>query len=272
VNIITQPTVKVIARSQYFDNENFLIPPDGTDIERLGAHAAKRCYRSSGRGGRPNVENQRAVLESKHGSVFQHAHVSLDIEGITRGLSLELNRHGLDISQESTRYVDIEKHGSIVLEPYFAELYERYAGSLRRTDEGLMTYLWDGSEREELLALVEHVNLQLGALRGYARQVERLMALNPLGLAGFDLRKWARGKARNVTPTGLATAGVWTGNMRMWRWVIELRSERHAEPEIRRLAGALYDALYPLAPSYFSDVTQVDHDRLREFVFQFSKV
>jgi thymidylate synthase ThyX len=91
------------------------------------------------------------------------------------------------------------------------------------------------------------------AFDAYNRDVAWLMHMNPLELKGFDLRKWARGKARNVLPHALETRITYTGNVRAWRWFIESRSDKHAEPEIRRLAESILEVLKKEAPIYFTD-------------------
>ena len=236
MKVITKPTVTVVAHTQFVPHPNYDIPPDGSEAERLGAFSAKGCYDSFSATGRANRENQREVISHGHGSVLEHATASLFIEGITRGLSLELNRHRhFSISQRSTRYVE-EDDGAIVLDPYYAGLYERE----------------DLTEAETAL-LDEHLWTQTKSIDAYKAQVEKLMTMNPYKLEGFHLRKWARGKARNVLPHGLETRGTWTGNYRTWRHFIALRSHEAAEDEIRVLAGMVLCALQPLAPVYFED-------------------
>lgn len=277
--ICTYPTVRVVAAPQFIENPDFPIPNDGTDGEKLGSYAGKRCYRSSGKNGRPNVDNQRRIIEQRHGSVAAHVWYALDISGITRACSLELNRHGLNISQESTRYVDIEKNGRIVLEPYAAMLYEKHlnqtifweAGRYQHFDElGLAAF--DYESDKEVLFIMEHINSQLAGITSYGRQVKQLMELNPNGLSGFDLRKWARGKARNSLPHGLETAGVWSAGLRMWRNVIEQRSNRGAEPEVRRLATSILQALQPFAPVYFADYKVEIIDGIPEYTTPYTKI
>lgn len=280
--ICTLPTVRVVAAPQFIENPEFPIPGDGTDGEKLGSYAGKRCYRSAGTNGRPNVENQRRIIEQRHGSVAAHVWYALDISGITRACSLELNRHDLNISQESTRYVDIEKNGRIVLEPYAAALYEKHLDHNIFWEArywgfdglglalGLTTFL-DETDKEALF-IVEHINSQLAGMESYGRQVKQLMELNPNGLSGFDLRKWARGKARNALPHGLETAGVWSAGLRMWRNVIEQRSNRAAEPEVRRLATAIFQALEPFAPVYFADYTVDVVDGIPEYTTPHTKI
>lgn len=172
-------------------------------------------------------------------SVLEHASVSFYVEGVTRALTLEMNRHRhLSISQESTRYVD-EGNSGIVLEPYLAALYTR-------VQKG-----WASREEGELVA--RHLQSSEEAIREYSRQVDMLEELNPLSLEGFDLRKWARGKARNILPHNLESKITYTANLRAWRHFLELRSERHAEPEIRRLCSYIYHELKRYAPLYFDD-------------------
>jgi thymidylate synthase (FAD) len=97
--------------------------------------------------------------------------------------------------------------------------------------------------------------------------------MNPLNLTGFDKRKWARGKARNILPHALETRITYTGNLRAWRWFIESRSDRHAEPEIRRLANVVLTTLRNEAPLYFEDfVNMGDYDGIPEWVPEFRKV
>ena len=274
-----EPTVNVVAQTNFTDHPTYHIPDGGDEFTRLGAFAAKGCYDSFGKNGRANDQNQLAILEHRHGSVLEHMNITLFIEGITRGLSLELNRHrSFAISQRSTRYT-AEEDSAIVLEPYFASLFRQNPPKFKHnlgfyshitTKNGRMV---SDLERAEHEILVHHLNIQYDAILAYERQVENLMEVNPNKLDGFDLRKWARGKARNVLPHGIETRGTWTNNIRGWRWFIESRSDRHAEPEIRSLAHVVLKELREVAPLYFNDfeVSEVV-DTLPEWVTDYSKV
>ena len=261
MRIITEPKVTVVGRSTFVPHPDYETPADGTDFERIGALAAKTCYGSFGAEGRSNRENQRAVIESQHGSVLEHLVVSLFIEGITRACSLELNRHrGLSISQRSTRYTK-EEDAAIVLNPELAGLYIGCCNAAPMDPEDV--------------ALVRHeINSAEQALANYRQSVRNwTRRLTARGLTGFDLRKAARGKARDNLPHNLETQGVWTGNLRTWRWIVELRSERHAEAEIRRLANHIYNALTPIAGTYFEDFEDTSlFDGISELVPQYRKV
>lgn len=244
------PVVTVIAKQVFLGHPDYPIPDDGDDAVKIGAFAAKGCYDSFGETGRANVKNQEAILEHGHGSVLEHINFTLFIEGITRGLSLESNRHRpLAVSQRSTRYT-AEEDAAVVLEPYYASLYEKYRAWMEDPSKNDIT---DSFDIDELNLLVAHITSMEQAFVAYERDVAWLMKKNPLNLTGFDLRKWARGKARNILPHALETRITYTGNVRAWRWFIESRSDEHAEPEIRRLADEILTVLKQEAPLYFQD-------------------
>lgn len=257
MKIITKPKVTLIAKQMFLGHPDYAIPADGNDATKIGAFAAKGCYDSFGETGRANEANQLAILEHQHGSVLEHITFTLFIEGITRALSLESNRHRqLAVSQRSTRYT-AEEDSAIVLEPYYADLYE---------SRDLLS-----PEKADLLdAFIASCE---ATVMDYQDQVEILMKLNPLELKGFDLRKWARGKARNLLPHALETRITYTGNVRAWRWFIESRSDKHAEPEIRRLADSILTVLREEAPIYFNDFKVAEtYDGMPVWVPEYRKV
>jgi thymidylate synthase (FAD) len=252
MKIITKPKVTVVAKQVFLGHPDYLIPDDGNDAVKIGAFAAKGCYDSFGENGRANEKNQSAILEHAHGSVLEHINYTLFVEGITRGLSLESNRHRqLAVSQRSTRYT-AEEDAAVVLEPFYAYLYEKYETFLNDPTLDDISGV-DNFNLDELNLLAMHLNSLDGSFEAYQRDVTMLMKMNPLNLTGFDLRKWARGKARNLLPHALETRITYTGNLRAWRWFIESRSDKHAEPEIRRLAVEIYRVLNEEVPVYFSD-------------------
>lgn len=271
MQIITEPTVTVISAPQFYHHPTYQIPSDGEPATMIGAFAARGCYDSfNSRGRSSNTENQQNVIAHGHGSVLEHITFGVFIEGITRACSLEVVRHraGFAYSQRSTRYV-AEEEGAIVLEPFFADLWVRNRDEFWEEQGRFFT---SQAASAETKLLVDHLNAQIDAGVWYGDQVMGLVKLNPYDLTGFDLRKWARGKARNLLPNGMETRLTMTGNLRAWRHFVTLRSEPHAEDEIRRLAGHVYDALSPLAPLYFEDF-QIQLVRgLRTFVPRHHKV
>jgi len=252
MKIITDPKITVIAKQVFLGHPDYEIPDDGNDAVKLGAFAAKGCYDSFGKNGRANEANQHALLEHRHGSVLEHINYTLFIEGITRGLSLESNRHRqLAVSQRSTRYT-AEEDAAIVLEPYYADLYKKYYEFLTDpTKEDLTGF--DNFNLDEFNLIVSHITSLEAAFDAYERDVVWLMKMNPNNYEGFELRKWARGKARQLLPHALETRITYTGNLRAWRWFIESRSDVHAEDEIRRLADVILQTLREEVPLYFED-------------------
>lgn len=276
MKIISEPKVTVVAKQTFVGHPEYLIPSDGNDAVKIGAFAAKGCYDSFGESGRPNETNQLAILEHQHGSVLEHINYTLFIEGITRGLSLESNRHRqLAVSQRSTRYT-AEEDAAIVLDPYYTQIAQKH--NLFPNEDGM----YDSPENYEELSdneqaeidlLISHTDHAWMAIDQYKKEVDILMALNPNNLSGFDLRKWARGKARNILPHALETRITYTGNVRAWRWFIESRSDKHAEPEIRRLANVLLLTLREEAPVYFNDFENVEeYDGIPVWVPKYRKV
>ena len=270
VKVILEPTVTVVSKVNFVEHPEYKVPDDGDNFIRLGAFAAKGCYDSFGEEGRANKDNQLALLEHRHGSVLEHLNITLFIEGITRGCSLELNRHRtFSISQRSTRYV-AEEDSAIVLEPFFARLFRELEPKFDDFDNRFRAASHPDPNSRLLL---QHLNSQCKSVLDYQDQVEVLMEMNPYKLEGFDLRKWSRGKARNLLPHGIETRGTYTANVRGWRWFVESRSESHAETEIRSLANKVLLALREVAPLYFEDFeTRETHEDIPVWKPTYNKV
>lgn len=239
MKIITQPSVEIVSAPRFFPHPVYELPDADVEAENIVAIAGKVCYDSYGKDGRSVKAHVTSLVESGHHSVLEHVHVGLFIGGISRGCSHEIVRHRMfNYSQRSTRYT-AEDDAAIVLDPYYTELWER--------DKS------DGLDGAEEVMLAEFLESCEDSVCTYVQQVSKLARLNPHGLTGRDLRKWCRGKARQLLPHALETRMVMTGNLRAWRHFIVMRSSRHAEAEIRRLAQAIYGKVSRIAPSAFAD-------------------
>lgn len=237
---------------EFYEHPEYKVPFGGTPAERLVAHAGKGCYDSYGVDGRSIKEHLDGLRKSRHGSVFEHAVVSLFISGISRGCSHEIVRHraGFAYSQRSTRYTK-EDDASFVLEPFYADLYRKQLpGSPSSEVNALLSPL-----TMDEASLLGGFQIQCArALESYSLAVSTLMEMAPRELSGTDRRKWARGKARQLLPHALETRMTMTGNLRAWRFFLEERSGKGAEPEIRRLAMHIMNAIEPFAPMVFEDM------------------
>lgn len=239
MKIITDCHVHLLSEPIIHSHPEYLLPPDGTDAERIIAMGGKVCYDTYGTEGNPVVNHVKNLVSQEHFSVIEHVNIGLLIAGVSRALTHELVRHRhFSYSQRSTRYT-AEEGAAIVLEPYLAHLYVE-----RLADPDMLTM-------EEHRMLDIYLRAAEEALNAYRYMVEALMAKGPIGASARDTRKWARGKARQRLPHDLETRVVMTGNLRAWREFLVKRTSRHAEPEIRRLADRIFGVIRHVAPAAF---------------------
>jgi thymidylate synthase (FAD) len=198
--------------------------------EQLVEAGGRLCYVSYGKGRKTNAEYVDNIIESKHGSVLEHAVWNFIIAGVSRSFTHELIRHraGWGYSQLSQRYVD-ESEANYVEPELIASDPELHA-------------LW--------LETIESSH------EAYVRLTEALTAkLKDQGVAGTSRRKMAREAARSVLPNATETMIFVTANARALRHFIELRGSEHAEAEIRRVAVEFLRIMQREAPNLFRDYT-----------------
>jgi thymidylate synthase (FAD) len=260
MKIITAPSIHVLSVPQFFEHPEYKVPPDGTDGERLIAHAGKGCYDSYGEDGRSCEAHIRQLVDVRHGSVLEHCNVSLFLSGISRGCSHEIVRHRhFAYSQRSTRYT-AEEGAAIVLDPFYAPLYEKWGEQYsywRYRGSPVTKEMGDVAEYFTIFKFMLQCDL---AIETYGEAVNQLMKQAPQGKSKVEQRKWARGKARQLLPHALETRMTMTGNLRAWRHFIEERTHPTAEPEIRRLAELIYTQLSVMYPFVFADYEAVLQD------------
>jgi thymidylate synthase (FAD) len=203
--------------------------------EILAEIAGRTCYMSFGKGRKTNREYLANILESKHGSVLEHAVWCLLITGVSRALTHELVRHraGFGYSQLSQRYVD-EADARYVVPPLFQE------------NEGLR------AQWQQTIECIRKAYVELA--EAAAQHVQQKYP----DLAPRDRRKWARQAARSILPNACETKIFVTGNSRSWRHFLELRGSPHADTEIRLLAVEVLRALKKESPNIFQDIELVD--------------
>jgi len=230
-------SVQVVGRTQY-------VPPvldvpyesEGETGEDLACFAGRACYQSFDRPRAATATNAgylAHILDVGHGSVLEHASVSLYVQGVSRSLTHELVRHRhLSYSQLSQRYV--ADSGALVLPPEF------------EGDDVALSFLDEAKHTAETM---------------YAALTERAeQKLASVPMTKTARRKRARQAARAVLPNMAETKLVVTGNLRAWREVIELRATEHADTEIRRFAVEVLRVLQKEAPNVFADFKIVTLD------------
>lgn len=204
-------------------------PWDDDDIDVLHEFAGRACYKSWNK---PNPKTEANedylahIIESQHESVLEHGSVSIYVEGVSRSLLLELERHRhLSFSVESQRYVSTSKHHeSPVIPPLFSEAGD--AGSIAEA------------------MLIRHYQ---NSLRLYDQTYTDLRA------EGFPVKQ-AREAARAFLPNATPVDFVVTGNLRAWRYVIAKRDADGADAEIREFAQAVTEAIEEFAPNSMQSI------------------
>ena len=223
--------VELIAAPQIRSAAWPYLAPQATSTysEYLIEFAGRVCYQSWSR---PNPETadtrdyvRKNIIGKQHESVLEHAFFTFYVQGVSRALLTELERHRhLSFSVISQRYVDHDPEW-IVTPPLIAENPDT-AGAV-----------FDDA--------VEH------ALDAYKTLAEELIG------RGYR-RKQAFEAARAVLPNAAEVKMVVTGNARAWRHIIGLRGSEHADAEIREFAIRVLELLYEEAPSVFGDFSIVE--------------
>lgn len=196
---------------------------DGADGgQALAEFAGRTCYQSWKKPNPLTASNAgylNNILAQQHESVLEHATATFYVEGVSRSLLLELERHRhLSFSVLSQRYVD-ESEARMVVPPALAGR------------AGLAAQL-----------------VQAGTV---ARNVYAMLVAE-LEREGVP-RKQARETARAVLPNMTETRFVVSGNLRAWRDVLRRRWHVAADAEIRRWSGMVVEELRVLAPHVFQD-------------------
>jgi thymidylate synthase (FAD) len=217
--------------AQYLDDPTELPP-----AAQLSKTAGQTCYASFGPKRTYNEKASRYFAnqrEGGHGSVLEHASFSFLCYGISRSNTHEVVRHraGTAYSQLSQRFVS-----GRVLRFVERPEYQQHPALHKRFEERIDRAAADYEEiADELLALQDE---------GDARLVAE---------ARTDRRKRVQQTARSVLPNETETLLVMTANVRAWRHTIEMRTDPHAEAEIRDLFFRIFLCLREAEPILFDD-------------------
>lgn len=181
-----------------------------TLIEVLG----RMCYRSFKVGLNPNVTRVREgsdvylanVIESGHGALLEHSTDTYALFNLSRVVTHQIVRHrpGVAYSQESGHYVRVDG-----IKSWFPQVLEEHP------------------KRDELFDFYRTRYEDL-------EQAQRdLAALLDIDSQPFHMKKKLTTAMRRLVPDGIATTLGITANHRAWRHLIELRTSRFNDEEIR---------------------------------------
>lgn len=252
VEVLSVPLIIPTALDKYAERKNLDVEDDtpfsriywnvmdiNNDGDILAEFAGRSCYQSwtKGRDSKEYVDN---ILESRHGSVLQHANYTLIIAGVSRSLTHELVRHhaGTAPSQLSQRFFN-ENNANFVVPPALLD-----------------------SNDETLLASFKKMCVR--SISDYEELQKELKHLT---------KKQRNEAARAVLTNAIETEIVFTGNLRAWRNIIEQRGNVHADREIRRLAVEITKKLKTFAPLSLNDLEVfIDEDGHESVSVKHSKV
>ena len=246
----TEPFLEKIGAKK--DNK-FWTTDAPSDAEKLIEMAGRGCYRSWFPGMNANVTRVREgnktyienILKSRHGSVIEHAYDTFAIVGCSRVFTHEMVRHRLaNVSQESLRFVRLDE-----LSAWFPDSFRLH----EKADELLSTF-------KETFEYLEDVQIKLANL------------LDLDNLENFAQKKKLTSAMRRLAPIGLATGIVITSNHRNWRHMIEARTSRHAEEEIRIVFADIAEILANEYPNIYQDARVQMVDAIPEVTFENSKI
>lgn len=210
----------------------------GAGATELVEFCGRLCYRSWKVGLNKNVTKVRTntgeyvlnILTSKHGSVIEHAHFTFVLRDVSRVLTAEWNRHRHpNISEQSLRYVRLD------------DLRFRLPPVL--PEEVLL-------QGAELVGQIESFLSWAAEYCGLDNEGDEIEGNVP-----FAEKKIITSALRRFAPMGISTDEVWTANLRDIRHILDVRTNPHAEEEIRIVANLLGDIMAERCPYFFQDYT-----------------
>ena len=218
------------------------------DAALLTEFAGKSCYMSFDTslnqnltkvGGRNNHDYiQQGIIANKHGSVLEHSTVTFFITDVSRVVTHEIVRHraGTAFSQVSGRYVRTDEISYYIPRDIY--------------DQG-----------GEVLATFTD------AFRQMEENNRKLVERSGISGMAFDLKKRLTSAFRRIIGNGQANHIVVTANHRAWRHMIEMRTDPHAEEEIRVVFAEISRQLRSQFKAIYADavVTEVDGIEVTKF-------
>jgi thymidylate synthase (FAD) len=274
----------------------FELPEEGlTNPAAIIALAGKRCYMSFevNPSLNPNITKIRSdyvqyfdnILSSGHGSVLEHSVYNFAIENVSRVFTAEMNRHraGWAISEGSLRFIRFGENIPYWLpdsikgpdrgDPSQLKSALGHIGGVleHQRDAAPADVLADAFEsnglveayqadplalKKELTRTVFHI-----AFRGQEHWYRTMEAIWHEELAPeskFANKKNITSMMRRIVGLGVATGGVWSGNIRALRHVFTMRASKQAEEEMLHVFSRVAKVMVEKEPLLFGDFTQTE--------------
>lgn len=257
---------------------NFDIAGKFTDGERLAEVAGRLCYKSFDVELNSNLTKVREgnkdylanVIKSGHGSVLEHATTTIAFCNVSRVFTHEIVRHrvGCAFSQESLRYVRLDNlgyrmpaiFGDVV---FMHQVYEALPMEHKYREKLTFDQFCEQIEG----ALDEVFAKAFSNAEACVSEVGTILSIDEL--KNFNVKKAITSAMRRLAPIGLTTNIIVTANHRAWRHMIELRTTKHAEEEVREVIGLVASTFMVRYPHFYQDMSQNEEG---EYIFQNSKI
>lgn len=256
VFILADTQINPVGKQEFLDHLG--VPTWATDAqsgaEEVIEMAGKLCYMSfstdlnknlTRTGTRNNHEYiQQGLIATKHGSVLEHGTVTFAILNISRIVTHELVRHrqGAAYSQLSGRYV--------------------------RLDEIVMADLPSCLASDPYVASV--VKSAVEQTESYMQTLSKYFDLD--NCKDFAFKKEVTSAIRRIIGNGQANHIIATFNHRAIRHILEIRSSRHAEEEIRKMAELMFEQVVHRYPAIYADAIVENVNGIAEITFEHNKV
>lgn len=273
-----------------------------SEAECLMSLYAKLCYKSLVADGR-NVnikrtrdipDNLRSVIQTAHGSVFEHASMNFIVTDCSRVYTHEQVRHraGAAFSQTSGRYCRLDSI-DLVFDPVLEPARDLWHTALHTIEDtvyltecrlglrkppaafptALPTTCLRRNTHDEALAdeLLGAQAIDTLVQRGFVNLCEAgdtpdddVLRWVPDDTFDFAKRKQITSAIRRIAPNGQSNEMGLTLNVRALRHTLLLRTARHAEWEIRLIFGQIYSLVKTKFPLMFADAHEEQVDGLLE--------
>lgn len=245
--------------------------------EVLCSTAAKICYASLTLGKNSNVrrirairDNLKAVYNTGHGSVLEHCQLNFIVRNLSRVATHELVRHraGFAFSQTSGRYCRLEDI-DLVWDPILDPVKDLFLDHMRTTADTVYQAECALGLRKPPPAFPSALPCDCLSLR-YAQygDPERPEPADvrwvPDDTFDFERRKKLTSAIRRIAPNGQANEIFFSANLRALRHVVQLRTSRHAEQEIRNIFDQVYRLVKAKFPTVFEGAKEAEYDGFLE--------
>ena len=107
-------------------------------------------------------------------------------------------------------------------------------------------------------------------MEGWYSKIQERMKMDEI--KDFTTKKKITSALRRMLPNGQGNEIGFTMNLRTMRHILEMRTSRHAEWEIRYVFNKVYDILVKKYPTMFFDVHEELVEGLKELTFENKKL